>query len=660
MTDGQKLDQLKELATLVRYESLSCSTAAGSGHPTSSLSATDLMVGLMFGGAFRYDVDRPEHPNNDRLVFSKGHASPLFYSLWLAAGKVSEEELATYRKFGSPLEGHPSVAFPYTEAATGSLGQGLSIGVGMALNAKYLDKLPYRTYILLGDSEMAEGSQWEAMEIAAYYELGNLTGIIDVNRLGQRGETMYGWDLDVYRRRVEAFGWEATEIDGHDFPAILDAYRWAATGSPDRPTMIIARTIKGKGVPEVENKNGWHGKPLDEAMFEEAVKDLGPVDRDARGKIPKPEDLRPARAAGTAGAEPAAAGAAGAAATSAGAAPASGGAPSLDYPKDQPVATRHAYGNALVRLYGQFPEIVCLDGEVSNSTGADRFKKAHPERFFEMYIAEQNMAAAALGLAKRGNVPFASTFAAFWTRAFDQIRMASYSEGNIKFVGSHAGVSIGQDGPSQMGLEDIAMFRTLRDSAVLHPCDAISTEKLVEEMVRRPGIAYLRTLRQETPIVYPANEEFPIGGSKVLRRSDDDAATIVAAGATVFEALGAADQLAAQGIALRVIDAYSIQPIDGTTLREAAEETPVIITVEDHGAAGGLGEAVLSALADAGAVPGMPIEDDTGIGVYVAAAVQVLAVRRKPMSGGGAELRDYEEISAGAIARKVKELLGAA
>ncbi len=677
MADG--FDHLQKLAKLVRYESLVASTKAGSGHPTSSLSATDLMVGLMFGGTFRYDLDRPDHPNNDRLIFSKGHASPLFYSLWLAADRVTEREMDSYRQFRSPLEGHPSMAFRYTEAATGSLGQGLSIGVGLALNAKYLDKLPYRTYILLGDSEMAEGSQWEAMEIAAYYGLGNLTGIIDVNRLGQRGATMYGWDLSVYQRRAEAFGWHTITIDGHDFGEILDAYVQAVRTTA-RPTMIIARTIKGKGVPAVEDKNGWHGKALDQVMLEEAERALGQVDRSARGIIPAPEDLRPAGEEAVGKVVPAAnpgpaAGVPPAAAVKAdGHADVRAAAPPPDYPKDKPFATRHAYGNALVRLAKKYPEIVCLDGEVSNSTGSDRFKNAYPDRFFEMYIAEQNMAGAALGLAIRGKLPFVSTFAAFWTRAFDQIRMDHYSEGNIKFVGSHAGVSIGQDGPSQMALEDIAMFRTMLGGVVLHPCDAISTEKLVEQMAARPGMAYLRTLRQPTPILYDPAEEFPIGGSKVLRRSDGDAATIVAAGQTVFEALAAAAALDAEGVPVRVIDAYSIQPIDIETLLRAAEETAVIITVEDHGPAGGLGEAVLSALATVGCggdgKTGPAGEAASGTGNLhgagrsdgvearaVAVPVHVMAVTRKPMSGTPQELRDYEEISAKAIGQKVRELL---
>jgi transketolase len=606
--------KLTKIATLIRYYILAATTEAGSGHPTSSLSATELMTALLFGGFFRFDVNRPEHPNNDRLIFSKGHASPLFYALWTAAGKLPGEELIkTYRKFGSPLEGHPTVSFPYTEAATGSLGQGLSIGLGMALNAKYLDKLPYLTYVLLGDSEMAEGSQWEAIQLAAHYELDNLVGILDVNRLGQRGETMYGHDLQAYGQRLAAFGWETILVDGHNFAEILPAYQQAALVS-GKPVMIIARTIKGKGVSFLEDKNGWHGKTLNREEYERALPELGAIDLNVRGEIPKPHDQKPLAL------QPQKAGL-------------------LSYPPDKPVATRTAYGNALKRLYPEFPWIVSLDGEVSNSTMAEIFKKAFPERFFEVYIAEQNMVGMGLGLARRGKIPFVSTFAAFFSRAFDQIRMCQYSDPDLKFVGSHAGVSIGEDGPSQMALEDLAMFRAVLSSVVLYPCDAVSTEKLVEAAARNHGIVYLRTTRKATPIIYGPEEKFVIGGSKVLHRSDQDRATVITAGITVFEALTAYEELQKEGISLRVIDLYSIKPLDLATLLDAARVTKILVTVEDHYPEGGLGEAVLSALASS------PYP------------VHCLAVRRKPKSGKPEELLDYEEISAGAIIRKVKELL---
>ena len=613
MAEIDKTKTLEKLARLIRYFILACTTEAGSGHPTSSLSATDLMTALLFGGFFRFDAERPELPNNDRLIFSKGHASPLFYALWTAAGKVTEEELLTMRKFGSRLEGHPTVIFPYVEASTGSLGQGLPIGLGTALNAKYIDKLPYKVFVLLGDSEMAEGSQWEAMQVAAHYKLDNLIGILDVNRLGQRGETMYGCDLDAYKKRISSFGWKTEVIDGHDFEQILPAFK-RALKSKDKPVMIIAGTIKGKGVSFIEDKNGWHGKALNREQYEQALKELGEIDKNLRGKITLPRDLKPDNVIPQKASE-------------------------LSYPPDKPVATRKAYGNALRRIYPQFPDIVVLDAEVSNSTYSEIFQEKYPERFFEMYIAEQNMVGAATGLQRRGKIPFVSTFAAFFTRAFDQIRMSQYSNANIKFSGSHAGVSIGEDGPSQMGLEDIAMFRSILDSVVLYPSDAVSTERLVEEAARHKGIVYIRTTRKDTPVLYNAGEEFVIGGSKVLRRSEKDRITVVSAGITLHEALAAWEDLKNEGIFVRVIDLYSIKPIDKTTLSEAARDTKAIITVEDHFAEGGIGEAVKSSF-DLVTIP-----------------IHLLAVRKMPASGKPAELLEYEGISKQAIIQKVKELL---
>ena len=615
MSNPTDLTRLEKLTGLIRHYILTASTAAGSGHPTSSLSAVELMTALLFGGIFRYDLDNPQFPNNDRLIFSKGHATPLFYSLWVAAGKLTGEYFeANYRKFGSPLEGHPSVTFPYVEAATGSLGQGLSVGVGLAINARYLDMLPYRTYVLLGDSEMAEGSVWEAMELAAHYKLDNLVGIGDINRLGQRGETMYGWDIQSYVNRVWAFGWETIPVDGHSLQEVLAAYEKALTVK-GKPVMILAKTIKGKGVSFIEDKNGWHGKALNQEECDRALGELGNVDLNIRGEMARPENKTPE-------------------------VPPSVPVASFDYPPDKKVATRKAYGNALARLGPANLNIVSIDGEVSNSTMAEIFGKACPDRFFEMYIAEQNMADVGLGLATRGKIPFASTFAAFWCRAFDQIRMAQYSEPNLKFVGSHAGVSIGYDGPSQMGLEDLAMFRALGDSVVVYPADAVATERLVEEMVKHRGIAYMRTTREATPILYSPDEQFPLGGCKVLRHSQKDRATVVGAGITLFEALAAYDTLQKMGIAIRVIDLYSIKPIAAATLADAARATGTIITVEDHYPAGGIGEAVMSALA-AKPVP-----------------VYSLAVTKKPKSGSPEELLNYEDISREAIVKKVREILG--
>jgi transketolase len=607
------VNKLEELAKLVRYYILTSTTEAGSGHPTSSLSATDLMTALLFGGIFRFDLDHPEHPNNDRLIFSKGHASPLFYALWTVAGKLTNKELLTMRKFGSPLEGHPTAAFKYTEAATGSLGQGLSIGVGMALNAKYLDCLPCRTYVLLGDSEMSEGSQWEAIQIAAHYKLNNLTGIIDVNRLGQRGETMYGNDLKAYQKRISSFGWKTFVIDGHSLSAILDTYN-KALRVKNMPVMIIAGTIKGKGVSFLEDSDGWHGKALKKEELVLALKELGNVDVSVHEKISKPQNLKPAT-------------------------PTPQYSPGIKYPANNLVATRKAYGNALVRIFPAYPDMVVMDAEVSNSTYSELFREKYPERFFEMFIAEQNMVGAALGLSRRGKIPFISTFAAFFTRAFDQIRMSQYSDPNIKFSGSHAGVSIGEDGPSQMGLEDIAMFRAILNSIVLYPSDAISTEKLVEEAAKHHGLVYIRTTRKETPILYKSDGEFHIGGCKVIKNSSHDLVTVIAAGVTLHEALKAYEELRNEGIFIRIIDLYSIKPADKKSIHEAAFTTKAIITVEDHFAEGGIGEAVRTAIGS------------------ISVPVHSLSVRKMPKSGKPGELLDYEEISMNSIIKKVKELI---
>lgn len=607
------LDRLEQIARLIRYYIVASTTAAGSGHPTSSLSAADLMTALFFGGVFRFDAARPDHPNNDRIIFSKGHASPLFYALWTVAGEISEHELLTMRKFGSSLEGHPTVAFRLTEAATGSLGQGLSIGVGMALNAKYIDKLRYRTFVLLGDSEMAEGSQWEAIQLAAHYRLDNLIGIIDVNRLGQRGETMYGHNLDAYRKRVSAFGWKTVVIDGHSFDQILTAYK-KAVGVRKMPVMIIAKTIKGKGFPFLEDKDSWHGRAFQKEEFENALRDFGSVDFTMRGTLRKPDDKKPQKIVSAPPQE-------------------------ISYHPDAPVATRRAYGNALARIYPAFPDMVVLDAEVSNSTYSEIFKKRLPERFFEMFVAEQNMVGAALGLSRRGKIPFVSSFAAFLTRACDQIRMSQYSGSNIKFCGSHAGVSIGEDGPSQMGLEDIAMFRAILNSVVLYPSDAVSTERLVEEAARHRGLVYMRTTRSGTPVLYGKNDAFYIGGCKILKKTDRDRATVIAAGITLHEALAAYEALRDFGIYVRIIDLYSIKPIDRETVFRAARETGMIIVVEDHFAEGGIGEAV-SSLLSAIRVP-----------------VHSLAVRKMPKSGKPEELLDYEEISRRSIVKKIRELI---
>jgi transketolase len=601
------LDLWRELGQQLRVDAVRASAKAGSGHPTSSMSAADLAA-VLLAGHFRYDVDDPKSPANDRLVFSKGHASPLVYGLFRAAGVLSEEEFLTYRQFGSRLEGHPTPVLPWVDVATGSLGQGLPIGVGMALAGKRLDRLPFRVWAICGDSEMAEGSMWEAIEHAAFYELDNLTAIIDVNRLGQRGETMHGWDLSSYSDRLRAFGWDAIEIDGHDVEQIDAAYR-EAEATTGKPTAVVAKTLKGKGYSKVEDQNGWHGK----AIAEEAIEELGGL-RNITVEVPKPEQRERHRF------EP-------------------GGGEWPSYEVGSAVSTRKAYGEALAALGGDRGDVVALDGEVSNSTFAEIFRDAHPDRFFEMYIAEQQMIAAAVGMQVLGWRPFASTFAAFMTRAYDFVRMAAVSRATIKLCGSHAGVSIGEDGPSQMGLEDLAAFRAVHGSTVLYPCDGNQTAKLVQAMADDDGISYLRTTRSDTPVVYAHDEEFPVGGSKTLRSSDDDEVTVVAAGITVHEGLKAADTLAGEGTSVRVIDCYSVKPIDADTLRGLG--TPVV-TVEDHWAEGGLGEAVLAALAEVEERP----------------QVTVLAVREMPRSGKPAELLAAAGIDADAIVAAARRLVG--
>jgi transketolase len=580
------------------------------------MSAADLMA-VLFAKHYRYDFDNPEDPRNDHLVFSKGHASPLFYALYKAAGALTDEELLTFRKFGSKLEGHPVPVFPWVDVATGSLGQGLPFSVGIALAGKRLDQLPYRVWVLCGDSEMAEGSMWEAFEHGAYEKLDNLTAIIDVNRLGQRGETMHGWDLDSYAKRAEAFGWHAIEIDGHDVEAIDAAYT-EAIATTGTPTVIVAKTIKGKGVKAVENKEGWHGKALDDP--EAAIEELGGI-RNIVLDVAKPDFEGKPHVFETGPLE----------------------LPTWELGDE--VATRRAYGDALKALGDGRGDVVALDGEVSNSTYADIFGKAHPERFFEMFIAEQQLVAAAVGLQVRNWKPFASTFAAFFSRAYDFVRMAAVSRAEIKLVGSHAGVSIGEDGPSQMALEDLASLRAVFSSTVLYPSDANQTAKLVATMADLSGISYMRTTRAETPVIYGPDEEFPVGGCKVVRSSDSDDVTLIGAGITLHEALKAADTLAEGGVHARVIDLYSVKPIDEETLRASAEATGGrLVTVEDHWPEGGLGEAVLSAFADADERP----------------RVIHLAVRDMPTSGKPAELLDAAGIDAAHIAAAARRLVGAA
>lgn len=609
--------QWQELGQQLRVDAVRASGVAGSGHPTSSMSAADLMA-VLISKYLHYDFADPGSPANDHLIFSKGHASPLLYAIFKAVGAISGEELATYRQVGSRLEGHPTPTIPWVDVATGSLGQGLPIAVGVALAGKHLDQLPYRTWVLCGDSEMAEGSMWEAFEEASFAGLDHLTAIIDVNRLGQSAPTRHGWNLDAYRRRAEAFGWHAIDCDGHDVAAV-DAAFAEAVATTGRPSVIIAKTKKGKGVSWVEDKLNAHGKVVEN--WEKAVEELG-GDRFIDVDVPKPP---------------------------VGLTPHSFEVGPLELPAyelGEKVATRKAYGNTLAALGYARSDIVALDGEVSNSTYSEIFRKAHPDRYFECYIAEQQMLAMAVGMQVRHWQPFVSTFAAFLTRAYDFIRMAAVSNARMNVVGSHAGVSIGEDGPSQMGLEDLACFRALHGSTVFYPCDARQTAVLVAAMADlESGIAYLRTTRGATPVIYGPDEAFEVGGSKVLRSSEDDKVTIVGAGITVHEALKAADALAAAGIAARVIDLYSVKPVDSVTLAEAARATGGrVVTVEDHWAEGGIGDAVASSLGEA--------ELDTPLRLVK------LAVTAMPRSAKPDECVAAAGIDADSIAEAARKLAG--
>ncbi|MCS7265300.1 MAG: transketolase [Armatimonadetes bacterium] len=626
--EGRRLvEALKLMGQILRRHCIETTTIAGSGHPTTCLSAADIVATLFFT-SLRYNVSDPENPNNDRFVLSKGHAAPLLYAVWAEAGAFPVEHLKTLRRIDSELEGHPTPRFKWAEVATGSLGQGLSIANGMALAAK-MDNLPYRVYVLLGDGEVAEGGVWEAIAFASYYKLDNLTAIVDVNRLGQSAPTMLQHDLETYARRFEAFGWHSIAVDGHDVEQLMDAFE-KSKNVKGKPTVILAKTIKGKGVSFLEDKEGWHGRPLPKDLAEKALAELSLTDEQialARSlKVHSPESVV-AFASNPQSPVP--------------------NPQSLisdpqfpRYELGQQVATREAYGDGLVALGKANPNIVALDGDVKNSTFSEKFLAAFPDRFFECFIAEQNMIGTAVGLATRGKIPFASSFACFLMRAYDFIRMAGIGMANIKLCGSHAGVSIGEDGPSQMGLEDIAAMRAIPHSIVLYPCDAVSTVKLVAEMAKYRGIAYLRTTRPKTPVIYRNEEEFPVGGCKILRSSPNDVVTVVAAGITVFEALKAYEILTNEGIKIRVIDLYSVKPIDEATLIRCALETNrTIITVEDHYPEGGIGDAVAGAVSKEGI------------------KVHKLAVNDIPRSGKPEELMDMFGISAKHIVERVKRLV---
>jgi transketolase len=606
-----RTEHLRLIATRLRIHSLRMTTAAGSGHPTTCLSAADLAACLFFR-EMRWNTRDPNDPANDEFVLSKGHAAPLLWAVYAEAGIIPLESLLDLRKISSDLEGHPTPRMPWVKAATGSLGQGLSVGIGLAL-AQRLDKSPARTFVLMGDGECAEGQVWEAAAAASQWKLRNLVAVVDVNRLGQSGPTMHGHDLPALKRKFTAFGWDAVVIDGHKIDKILAGLKLA--GKTGRPTALLARTIKGKGVSFIEDKNGWHGKPLKADELAKAIEEIGCLPEvDSQKYIRAPKPFKKKASAG-----------------------------SLAFPRTayaEKTATRLAYGNALRSLGQVNPAVVALDGDVKNSTYEDRFFEAFPARSFQCFIAEQNMIGVGLGLAAKGYLPFMATFAAFLTRAHDQIRMAAYSFSNIKVCGSHVGVSIGEDGPSQMGLEDLALFRPIPGCVVLYPSDAVSAEACVALAAAHKGMVYIRTSRPATPLLYKAGEPFAIGGSKILRKRAGDVATVIAAGITVHEALKAGEILKSEGLGLRVIDAYSVQPLDeATILREVAETGGRAVVVEDHYAAGGLGEAVASGLAGR-------------------AALAHLCIRELPRSGKPDELLERFGINASHIVGAVKELLG--
>ena len=612
----EQFNELQQKAKLIRKWALISTTEAGSGHPTSCLSAADLAT-VLFEKYFTYDLANPLNLYNDRFVLSKGHASPLLYTLFGMAGAYSLEELRTLRKFGSRFEGHPVPNFVYTEAATGSLGQGLSVAAGLAWLAKR-ENLPYKTFVLTGDGELAEGQVWEAANFAAHENLDNLIAILDINRLAQSQETMFGHDIEKYVTRFRSFGFEVMMIDGHDLNEIDKAFEAATKNTNGKPYAIIAKTFKGKGISFLENKDNWHGKPLKKDELQKALEELGNVDDKLNFKLKKPAQTKlPGKVFGEMAVE-------------------------MSFDKNKEYATREVFGEVLVKLGEKNKGIYVLDADVKNSTFTEGFQKVFANRFGECYIAEQNMVSVAAGLSRLGKIPFVATFAAFFSRAADQIRMARVSEANIKFVGSHVGVSIGEDGPSQMGLEDIALFGTLPDAVVLQPSEATSTAKLVPHMVAHKGFSYMRTLRSKTPVLYDDAEEFPVGGSKILRQSGNDQLTIAATGITVFEALKAADELKIERINIRVIDCYSISPIDKDTLTKCLQETKrkILITVEDHYEHGGMGDFAAAAVAG---------EDGHVI---------KMAVTKISQSGTKDELLDDAGISAAHIVALVKEMIG--
>lgn len=611
----ENLQELQQKSKLIRKWSLISTTEAESGHPTSCLSAADITA-VLFDKYFTYDIANPLNLFNDRFVLSKGHAAPLLYTVFGIAGAYPLEELKTLRKFGSRLEGHPVPRFVYTEAATGSLGQGLSVGAGLALLAKR-ENLPYKSYVLLGDGELAEGQIWEAANFASYHKLDNLIAVLDINRLAQSGETMFGHQIEKYVNRFRAFDFEVIAIDGHNFDEADKALEQAVNNRSGKPFAIVAKTFKGKGISFLENKDNWHGKPLKREELQKALDELGDIQDGLRFNLKKPSQTKLPEN------------------------PALDGSPDLSFEKNKEYATREVFGQVLTQLGKKNKHIYALDADVKNSTFTENFLKVFPERFVECYIAEQNMVTVAAAFSRLGKIPVVATFAAFLTRAADQIRMARVSEANIKFVGSHVGVSIGEDGPSQMGLEDIALFGAVPDTVILQPADAVSAAKLVPLMVNHHGFVYMRTLRPKTRLLYDVAEEFEIGGSKILQQSKEDVLTIVASGITVFEAMKAADGLKEQGINVRVLDCYSINPVDKKTIIRCLQETKtqILITVEDHFAHGGMGDFVAAAISDMGI------------------RIEKMAVSEISESGSKEQLLNKAGIDAPGIIARVKQTL---
>uniref|UniRef100_UPI00398F1FF0 transketolase-like isoform X1 n=2 Tax=Pristiophorus japonicus TaxID=55135 RepID=UPI00398F1FF0 len=617
--DAGTLQALKDMANTLRIHSITTTTEAGSGHPTSCCSAAEIMSVLFFH-VMKYKPQDPKNPNNDRFVLSKGHAAPILYAAWAEVGYLNMDQLLSLRKMGSILEGHPVPKLAFVDVATGSLGQGLGAACGMAFTGKYFDKASYRVYCLLGDGESSAGSVWEAMAFASFYKLNNLLAILDVNRLGQSEPAPLQHKVELYRKRCDAFGWNTEMVDGHSVEELCKAF-WQGNMVPDKPTVIIAKTLKGKGIEGVEDKENWHGKPIPSENVEEILntlqvgmlkcKKLSPGQPVEDAPVVNIEEIKLA-------------------------------APPK-YKHAEKVATRKAYGTALAKLGRGNDRVIALDGDTKNSTFSDAFRKEYPKRFIECFIAEQNMVSVGVGCCARNRtVVFISTFGVFLTRAFDQIRMAAISESNINLVGSHCGISVGEDGPSQMALEDLAMFRAIPTSTIFYPSDAVSTERAVELAANTKGICFIRTSRPETTIIYKNTEIFEVGKAKVLRKTDKDMLTVVAAGVTMQETLAAAALLAEEEVYIRVIDPFTIKPLDDKTIVCCTKGTKTkrIITVEDHYYQGGLGEAMVAAVA---------------MEPYI--MVHCMAVSGVPNSATSAELLEKFEIDAKAIMKTVKDII---